>query len=61
MCITLSVVDPLLSPKTITYLLQKIIVFSKYFKVLLALFDVISPIIYGKNNLNTYKMHMKMK
>ena len=54
MCIILSVVDPLLSPKTM-YLLLKIIVFQKYFKVELALFDVISPIICGKNILNAYK------
>ena len=39
MCFSLSVVDPLLSSKT-TYLLLKIIVFPKYFKVSLALFDV---------------------
>ena len=57
MCISLSVVDPLLSPKT-TYLLLKIIVFPKYFKVELALFDFISPIIYGKNILNAYKVHI---
>ena len=57
MCISLSVIDPLISPKT-TYLLLKIIVFSKYFKVYLALSNVISPTIYGKHILNAYNMHI---
>ena len=48
MCISLSVVDPLISPK-IKYLFLKIISFPKYFKVYLAIIDVINPIIYGKN------------
>ena len=33
----------------------KIIVFPKYFKVKLGIFDVTSPIMYGKNILNAYK------